>query len=87
MLATVRKIVSIRPRRIVSYVKYFATTSHLKLGLVETENEDAQPPIRLQTHPGHVLEGASRRSLGLSAGRSAHCCLFPSETVIAWLLL
>ena len=53
MLATVRKIVSISPRRMDSCVKYWATTPHLKFGLVEDGGEDpdadqdAQDPSRV----------------------------------------
>jgi hypothetical protein len=65
MLATVRKIVSISPRRIVSWVKYLATTPHLKLGLVETEIRmpRAKRLQRIQATYSKVLR---RRSLGLS---------------------
>ena len=58
MLATVRKIVSIRPRRMVSWVKYLATTPHLKLGLVETEIR--MPKAKQAAYdPGDVLKGTS----------------------------
>ncbi len=48
MLATVRKMVSISPRRMDSWVKYFATTSHLKFGFVATELR-TPIPTRMQT--------------------------------------
>ena len=68
MLATVRKIVSISPRRIDSWVKYLATTSHLKLGLVDTETR--MPEAEQDAHdPGDVLEARSDAgAVGLSAG-------------------
>ena len=67
MLATVRKIVSIRPRMIVSWVKYLATTPHLKLGLVDTEMRMPRPS-RLHTTQATYSKVLRRRSLGLRAG-------------------
>ena len=58
MLTTVNTIVRTRPRRIDSLVKYLATTSHWKWGLVETEAK--MPSASKDAHrPGGVLERSS----------------------------
>src|SRR4029453_17986767 len=67
MLASVRKMVSISPRRIDSWVKYLATTSHLKLGLVETEKR-MPAPNRMETTQATYSKVLLRRRRGLSGG-------------------
>src|SRR5687767_3241404 len=66
MLASVRKIVSIRPRRMDSWVKYWATTPHLKLGLVRTETRIPMPARMLRIHPAYS-ERVRSRSRGFRA--------------------
>ena len=79
MLATVRKIVSIRPRMMVSWVKYLATTPHLKLGLVETEMRMPKAR-RLHTIQATYSKVLRRRSRGLSAGSIPLIVAFTSLT-------
>ena len=67
MLTTVKTIVRTSPRRIDSLVKYLATTSHWKLGLVATDTS-RPTPSRMHTAQAAYSNALRRCSLGLRAG-------------------